>query len=443
MTMKKARIILGVTVLFLSACSTVENMFSSEDKPLDGTRQSVLSLQQSLQPDAQARTMLENLVLPASWRNDFWPQAGGYPNHAMQHLSLNETLKKAWQVNIGAGADEYPLTMQPLVVNGVVYTLDSESNISAISANQGRVLWQTNIDKIDEDEDVIGGGLSFGENMLYATNGYDEILAITPKDGKILWRRKLPAPARAAPTVMGGRVFIPTLDNRLLAVAAANGSVLWEYQGLSEMTGLIGAASPAVTDDVAVATFSSGEIVALRVENGAVAWTDNLTGINAFGGLASLADIRALPVAERGLVFAVSYGGRMVAIDARTGSRVWQRDIGSIQTPWVVGDYVFVLSLDQSLIAMSARDGAIIWISDLPKFANAQDREDPIRWSGPILAGGRLIAVSSHGRALEINPHTGLLGRGWEAGKGFSISPVVAGDTLYLLDNDGTLHAYR
>ncbi|MCK6417528.1 MAG: PQQ-binding-like beta-propeller repeat protein [Alphaproteobacteria bacterium] len=441
--MKRAELLFFAAALMLAGCSSVSGLFSDKDKPLEGERMSVLSMQQSLKPDAQASAMSESMMLPAPWRNDFWPQAGGYPNHAMQNLALNTALKRVWSADIGEGVDEYPLTMQPLVVNGVVYTLDSDSNVKAFSADNGRVLWQTSIAKDGEDENVIGGGLSFGENFLFATNGYDQIMALSPREGKILWRAKLPAAARAAPTIMNGRVFVPTLDNRLLALAAANGSVLWEYQGLSEMTGLIGAASPAVTDDVAVAAFSSGEIVALRVENGSVAWTDNLSGINAFGGLASLADIRALPVAERGLVFAVSYGGRMAAIDSRTGSRVWQRDIASMHTPWVAGDFVFVLTLDQSLIAMNARDGSIAWVSDLPKFADPEDRDEPIRWVGPLLAGGRLLVAGSHGYVLDVNPRNGALGRGWKAGDSVSVPPVVAAETLYLLDNGGTLLAYR
>src|SRR5690606_29173854 len=149
--------------------------------------------------------------------------------------------------------------------------------------------------------------------------GYDEILALNPETGAVIWRKDIPVPARAAPTVLDDRIFVTTLDNRLMALNAADGEVLWEYTGISESAGLVGAASPAAGREIVVPAFSSGEVLALRVENGALAWSENLSAFGALAGrLGSLSDIRGLPVIDKGLVIAVSFGGRLAAIDERT-----------------------------------------------------------------------------------------------------------------------------
>ena len=79
----------------------------------------------------------------------------------------------------------------------------------------------------------------------------------------------------------------------------------------------------------------------------------------------------------------------------------------------------------------------------LPRYEKPKKRDRPIFWSGPILVSDRLLVVGSHGEALSISPYTGrVLGRIALPG-GVKISPVAAGDTVYVLTNDGDLVALR
>lgn len=421
-------------------CSSLSGVFDEDEPALEGERISVLELAESLEPDSAALEA-EGLVAPPVWKNEFWPQAGGYPNHSMQNLELRDgNLQKAWSADIGAGTtDELPLTAQPIIVDGRVFTLDTESRLSAFDTATGKLIWAQDVGNPEEDDAVIGGGMASAAGMLYVTNGYNEVLALQPANGKILWRAPIPAPSRAAPTVMDGRLFVITLDNRLVALSAADGKPLWEYQGLSETAGIIGAASAAADATMVIPAFSSGEIMALRVENGSLAWSDNLANLKRIGGLAGLSDIKALPVIDKGLVIGVSYSGRMVAIDSRTGTRVWQREISSANTPWIAGNHIFVLSTENQLVAMGRDTGVIRWVINLAR----NDDGEPVIYTGPVLAGGRLILAGTGGRVLELNAENGAVLRQWTTDNSVAISPVIAGGTLYLLSEDGTLSAYR
>ncbi|MCB1555987.1 MAG: PQQ-binding-like beta-propeller repeat protein, partial [Alphaproteobacteria bacterium] len=422
-------LLLAGVLLCLGACSTVGGWFDKDETPpLEGERISVLALQSSLTPDRGAEE--EALVLPEPWRNEYWPQAGGYPNHSMQHLALNAgALAPLWEAKIGRGeAGVIPLSAQPIVAAGMVFTLDTESRLSAFRAEDGKGLWEIDIRPAGEDDPVAGGGLSYAGGRLYATSGYNELLALEPKDGTLLWRKTLPAPAQAAPTIMEGRIFVTTIDNRLLAMEVQTGAPLWDYEGVSETAALVGAASPAAVRDVVVPAFSSGEIYALRVENGAVAWSDNLSSFRPVAGLAGLTDISGLPVIDRDLVIAISFGGKMTAIDARTGARVWQRDIGGAQTPWVAGDTLFVLSSENEVVALDRASGFIRWVSPLPRYRDPEKRKDPLFWTGPLLAGGRLLMAGTNGDVVALSPTNGDILTHWHAGSSFTVAPVVAGE---------------
>jgi outer membrane protein assembly factor BamB len=439
MSITRRAALMAACVFALNACSTTD-----DKAPLPGERISVLALQKTLEVDNEILNA-EGFVVPEPWKNEFWPQSGGYPNHAMQNLYLNgAALQAGWRTSIGEGSKkDLPLTAQPIIVDEKVITLDTKHRLRAFNVQTGKEIWTSKMKSENEKDPVIGGGVSYSQGQLFITNGYNEVISANPADGSILWRARLPAPSRAAPTVLDGRLFVNTMDNRVVALDATDGSILWQFSGVSTQTALLGAPSPAANGQVVIPAFSSGEIFALRVENGGVAWNENLTSARRTAGLQGLTDIRGLPVIDKGLVFAISFGGLMTAIDERTGNRVWQREVGGAETPWVAGNHVFVISSDNQLVALGRDNGAIRWVTALPRYKNEEKRRNPISWTGPVLAGGRLIVAGSHGRILEIIPQDGIIVRDWEAGDSFRIAPAVANGVLYLLDNNGTLRSFK
>src|SRR5207249_4883785 len=206
------------------------------------------------------------------------------------------------------------------------------------------------------------------------------------------------------PVIAGGRIFSITDDNELNALSTEDGRRLWSHNGIPETAGLLGGASPAVEGEVVIAPYSSGELFALRVENGRAVWSDSLAASRAVNAVAGLADIRGRPVIDRGKVFAVSHSGRMASIDLRSGDRVWEQQIASSHSPWVVGDYVFVLANDNQLVCLTRGEGKVRWASQLRRYENEAKKSDPIVWAGPVLGGNRLIVLSSLGEAVFVTP---------------------------------------
>lgn len=446
MRYQKKLLTLTALTIILGGCSSVSSIFEEKkDPPLEGERISVLALERTLEPDS-AELIQEGVNLPAPWKNEYWPQAGGYPTHALQNLSFpDKSFKQIWSANIGAGSsDELPLTATPIIAENMIFALNTKLELSAYDLASGKRIWETDVMAENEDEPVISGGIAYGPGAIYVTNGFDELLAIGTKNGEIIWRRRLPAPSRAAPTILNNRAFVTTLDNRLIAFDTQTGNSLWEYVGIGETAGLLGAASAAANNDMVIPAFSSGEITALRVENGSVAWSDNLAGVRNFGsGLESLSDIRALPIINDGLIIGMSFSGKLAAIDEKTGMRVWQREIGGSETPWIAGNNIFVLTSDSQLIALNKTNGAIIWIIELQRYENPKKRKDYIRWSGPILAESDLFVTGSNKTILQIDPKTGKIKKEISINKKVHMRPILAQNTMYLLAEDGTLTAYR
>lgn len=433
-------VIFFLGTLAISSCDTFLGV--EEAPPLPGKRISILVHEQTLEPDSV--TAGQNIILPAPTTNPNWPQAGGYPNHAMHHIKIPGNVRETWSVNIGAGSDdEERLIAQPVVARDRVFTMDADSVISAFNAKTGDDIWTTEITPDDEDDGHVGGGLAYANGKLFVTTGFAQLVSLDAKTGKVIWRRKLESPFRTAPTVRGNRVFALTLRNKLFAINGSTGETLWSHSGIEEITSFLGGASPAVDSGVVIAPYSSGELVALKVENGQVLWSDSLTGNRRSRSTTTLSSIRGRPVIDRGIVIAISNSGQIAAINLRTGRRIWDRAIGGIESPWVAGDFIFFLTNDSELVAMARRTGRIHWVQPLPQWEDLEDKTGRIIWTGPVLLSDRLIVAGSSGEALSISPYTGKILGKVVLPDGVTIGPVAASNTLYFLSDDADLVAYR
>ncbi|NQU61552.1 MAG: PQQ-binding-like beta-propeller repeat protein [Rhodospirillales bacterium] len=443
-TKRRAALVLVVTLVIpLGGCEAVKGWIKGEQEPpLPGDRISVLLNQRTLSPDAKLAGV--QILLPAPQANADWPQSGGYPNHAMHHIEIPETISEAWSVDIGSGSgDDQRLSSPPVVADGRVFVMDSDSVVSAFNATDGSGLWKIDLTPDDEDDGHISGGIAYEKGRLYITTGFAQVISLDAKTGNEIWRQPVSGPARAAPTVRDGRVFVVTVDNRLFAINAETGDGLWTHAGIVEAASILGGASPAVSGDTVVVPYTSGELVALKTSNGRVLWQDSLSAAKRTDVISNLSHIRGLPVIDRGRVIAVSHGGLMAALDLRSGRRLWQKEIGGLESPWVAGDYIFVITNDAEITALSRKDGRIHWVKTLPRYENPEKLEDPIIWTGPILASDRLIIAGSHGLAMAISPYTGRILGTVDMPDGVSLPPVVAGGSIYFLANDAELVAYR
>lgn len=433
---------IGLAVFSLNACSGNTWFGEQEAPPLPGERISVLLHDRSLNPDPQAEG--QQILLPPPATNIDWPQAGGFANHAMHHMLVGDNLNRAWRVSVGSGSDdEERIVSQPIVADGKIFTLDSENMVSAFNAENGDKIWDMELTPDYEDDGHISGGLAYENGRLFVSTGFALLFAIEANTGQTLWVSKVDAPMRAAPTARGNRVFALTLNNELIAFDGRDGSQLWNYVGISETASILGGASPAVDQGIVVAAFSSGDVVALKVENGNLMWSDNLGGGRRVDAISALSAIRARPIVDRGRVYSISNSGTFTSIDLKTGKRYWSQELSSQETPWIAGDYLYVVTPDAELVCVNRLNGRIHWVTALPRWEEPEDRYGNITWSTPILVSDRLIIAGSNEEAYSISPYTGeLLGR-VEMPDKIIVPPLAAQGTLFFLSDGADLVAYR
>jgi outer membrane protein assembly factor BamB len=363
----------------------------------------------------------------------------------MGQVALRNALGRAFMVQAGRGSSlTARLGAPPIVAGGRVYVIDTLGTVRSFDARTGAQVWasQTPSEKGDQAE-MYGGGLAYDQGHIYATNGLGYVAALDERNGGIVWKVRPGGPLRGAPSVGNGAVYVISQDDQIYSLKEADGATNWSEPATLEIAGVFGSASPAVGQGTVVAGFSSGELNAYRYENGRSVWSDTLQRTSVRTSVSSLNDIDADPVIDSGQVIAVGQGGRMVALDLITGQRQWELNIAGISTPWVAGDWIFVVTDEAKLMCVYRQTGHVRWISQLPRFVKAKSKKGEIDYSGPVLAGGRLILTSSSGTIVSVDPTMGAIQSQTAVGAPISLSPVVANSTLYILDDRGRLLAYR
>ena len=441
--------LMTAATLALAGCGIFKE--SKPKTPTIGQRIPILTSETGAEVDPALATI--EVLLPPVTVNEAWAQPGGNAAHSMGHLGLSAQPTRAWEAQVAGGGKRMRLASPPVVAGGRVFVVDTEARLHAIDAQTGRKVYEVFVgDSADDDRArsaqrnrgaLFGGGVSVEGDRLFATNGLGDVVAFNGADGSQIWRKRPGGPLRGAPTLSNGNVYVVSQDNQILALRQTDGNVEWTEAGTLEVSGVFGVAAPAAAQGTVVAGFSSGELNAYRYENGRPVWQDTLSRTSISTTVGTVSDIDAEPVIDQGRVFAIGSGGRMVALELVTGQRVWEINAGGISTPWVAGEWVFALTAEARMLAVARSNGRVRWATQLERWKNEKSKKGPISWVGPVLAGNRLISISSEGQIVYASPATGAVEATVKYGRPVSLAPVGANNTMFLLDDEGRLTAWR
>ncbi len=386
------------------------------------------------------------ISLPAQQANANWSQSPGTVAYRTTHPQLRATPQRVWSASIGKGdSRKQRITAEPVVAGGLIYTLDSEANVTATST-QGQKAWSTNlIPANDGDEDATGGGMAYANGVLYVSSGFGRLTALDGKTGAIRWQKRLNATGSGAPLVNDGLLYLVAGDETGWAVDTSNGRIAWQIQGTPSVGNVLGAPAPVIAQDFAVFAFGSGDVAATFRKGGIRRWNASVAGGRRGRAAAQIVDVTGGPMVAGDTIYIGNHSGRTVAFEIGSGERKWTADEGAIDTVWPVGGSLFQISDRSQLVRLDSSDGSIIWAQDLPGFVKDKpNRRGPIvAHYGPILAGGRIVVASNDGFVRFFNPVDGTLLNRVEVPGGATTAPVVAGQTLYVVSTKGDLHAFR
>ncbi len=160
---------------------------------------------------------------------------------------------------------------------------------------------------------------------------------------------------------------------------------------------------------------------------------------------ATISDISGDPVLVGNTIYVGNSSGRLSALNAGNGERLWTANEGTLGPVILAGGSLFLVSDNAEVVRLDAATGTRIWGAPLPDYINPKPkkRKGVFAHYGPLLAGGRILVASSDGRIRLFDPVSGAAAGEVALPGGAASDPVVAGGVLYVVTQKGQLMAFR
>jgi len=338
-------------------------------------------------------------------------------------------VKTLWSRSGGSGTAKQDVELVPIVEAGRVYVAGRRGDVSAFDMEGGSLVWETDTDA------PIAGGPGIGDTLVLIGTSEGTVLALDEETGELRWQARVSSEVTAAPQASAGVAVARTGDGRLFGLSSDTGQRLWTYdRGVPVLT-LRGTGAPVIDRDIVLNGFDGGRLVALALHNGKPLWETPVSVARGRSELERMVDIDSAPVVVDEVVYVASYQGSIAAMDLFSGRVLWQRDMSSHAGLAVDAQNVYVTDEQGHIWALDRYTSASLW---------RQTKLQARGVTAPAIIGDYLVVGDMEGYLHWLDRQDGqFVARKQVDSAGISAVPAVAGDTVYVYGNSGTLAALR
>ncbi|WP_299198981.1 outer membrane protein assembly factor BamB [uncultured Amphritea sp.] len=344
-------------------------------------------------------------------------------------FQTEKEVKVLWSRSVGAGLGDTFNKLSLAVNADVIYALDVKGKVFAYDRMDGKVIWEADLDA------PLLGGVGVGPNHVAVTTEQGEVVMLSATDGVEMWRQQLSSET-LSPVQMNSEMAVAQLQNgKLVAMDISTGKRLWSYDSQIPRLTLRGTSSPIVASNVTIAGFANGKLVAVRNDNGAELWERQITVPEGKTELERLIDIDARPLYIDGVIYIVSYQGKLVAVSAQDAQILWSQNASSYQSLTAGFGNVYVSQADGYIEAFDQRSSASVW---------RQTALENRQTTAPVALGTTVVVGDFDGYLHFMSQVDGhFVARYQIDSDGVRGDMVVVDDVLYVLGNGGRLAALQ
>ena len=340
-------------------------------------------------------------------------------------------VERAWSASVpDKGAKVLRLGLSLALEGKHVFAAGYKGEVIAYDVGTGHVDWRSKLKKTP-----FSGGPAAGGGLVAVGTSEGEVVALEADTGKERWRVRLNGEILAAPAVSERAVAVRTVDGKLRALSPKDGHELWTQEQQVPRLSLRGTSRPVIAGDFVLCGFDNGKVVAINNADGSVQWEAVIQAPHGRTELERLVDIDSTPRVLGPDVFTVGFQGRVARLNLENGQVWWQHDASSYRGIALDDDALYIAMADGEVVAMRPRTGAEIWrqkallhrgLSSVAVTDNAvvvADYKGYVHWLDK--ATGGLAARTRVSKVRVSNP------------------PVVTGDMVVVIDDNGKINAYR
>lgn len=347
----------------------------------------------------------------------------------LQDFTATAQVSRLWSTSVGRGERRIGTRQGPAVEGGRVYAAGLNRGVRALDLQSGSVVWH-------HDSDLqLAGTPGVGDGLVVVGGLDGEVLALDAQTGNERWTATLGNEVIAAPAVGQGAVVVRSNDGRITAFDATTGEERWLWvQELPTLT-VRGNDAPVLGPGYVFVGNDDGTVLALDLSSGQPIWEQQVGQPDGRSELERMADVDGAPVLDNVTLFASSYRGQTMAIEAPTGRPLWSSERGGPGRVGAAFDRIVVSDRNGTVWALDKATGSSLW----------QQGALARRGLGSTaIHDGHAVLGDADGYLHWLRLDNGELAARTRAGRhAIKGSPVVADGVLVVQTVRGDLSAYR
>jgi outer membrane protein assembly factor BamB len=276
----------------------------------------------------------------------------------LQDFTETATATRIWSASVGKGERRIGSRQGPAVADGRVYAAGMSNGVRALDLQTGNELWHTQSDL------RLAGSPGVGDGLVVVGSLDGDVLALDAGTGAERWTAKLGNEVIAAPAIGQGAVLVRSNDGRVTSFNAATGERNWFWTNELPALTVRGGASPTIGPGYVFVGNDDGTVIALDLASGQPVWEQQVGYPDGRTELERMSDIDGSPVLDNTVLYASSYRGQTMAIEAPTGRPLWGREQGG---PGRLGDgFDRLVIADRTGVvhALDKNTGSNLWQQD-------------------------------------------------------------------------------
>lgn len=296
-----------------------------------------------------------------------------------------------WRSNLGRGSRL--LLRHQIPAEGIenVFLCDWQ-RVIALNLETGKRAWRKKLAA------PVTGCVGDFADRLYVTDEDGIVYALDADNGDIIWQSDLTISSASPPTANENIVLVQTVNEKLFALDANDGTELWSYSAFAPPLTLFGSFRPIILGNVVLTGFADGSVVVLDPRSGNVISFSQLVLPQGTSDLENLVDIDATAVFHENIMFLSSYGGATIALDLQSGKEIWRRNLGSSLPMVIFEQALYLVDNDSRIYALNLGDGETIWQNENYLYRDL---------TAPTLIEEYLLAGDTKGYVHAINARSG------------------------------------
>jgi len=351
------------------------------------------------------------------------------PPARLADISASFTPREVWSSSAGSSDATGLLALTPHVSEGAVIAVDGRGLVVAHDSATGAVRWKRELDL------QVAGGVGGGAGLVIVNGREGEIVALDAASGEQRWRQNIGSVAYAPAVVGAGRVALRGADGRLMVLDAATGERRWADTRPVPPLSLQGTSRPLLLEDAVIAGFDNGELAAYALEQGRKLFTVNVALPKGRSEVERMVDVDSTPILDRGVIYALAYQGRLVAIDAASTQLIWSRDLSGFSDLAHDRANLYLTDAHGTVMAIDKRSGKPLWNQDALHARGV---------TAPARVGDMVVVGDGEGYLHWLSAEDGrLLARLRPLSSAIIGAPRLAGELLVVQGRDGRVAAVQ